>query len=599
MGMFYFSHEERNALKIFKKVRIDRLFFSSFAVFITALLLVFTWISYSITSRELADNTSFYQQDLLGELNKQIDIQLRSIEQMSLAASRNIDTIGFDPLEKDLFERQRRKKDLLNMLANITYSTTMVQSIYLYTDTPELTDSQAPVRFLDIREVKDESWYPEIQNNDFTWIADHTLQTNTGPQHFIGFARKVYNNSGKYYGLLVLNVKSSAIEQLVRGETEGRNRILLDAGGKTISSIGNPVLNESELNKIRAENNRSGSMHLPASEGREDALLVWNKTRSDWMLVEATPWRSIVNGSVRLAFILITVGLSAIFIASFFTLFLSRQFTKPIRLLLGIMGRVPASTGIPNLPTDYTNEFGNLFNGYRRQMERIEELLESLKAQHKRQREAEIHALQAMINPHFLYNTLDQLNWLAIESGQEKISEILSLMGKMFRIGLSNGETMIPVADEIMHIDCYLQIQKVRWGDRLSYTIEVDEEIKSLLIPRLTLQPFIENAIIHGFHGKRSGHIAVHAEMREKEVEFRIDDNGVGLRSDWNARKKRKTGGYGIRNVKDRIDAFWGAPYGVELQNRDGEGTRVTIVLPKMTNNPEAEARHDVESPHY
>lgn len=587
------------ALKLFKKVRIDRLFFSSFAVFITALLLIFTWISYSITSRELADNTSFYQQDLLGELNKQLDIQLRSIEQMSLAASRNIDTIGFDPLEKDLFERQRRKKDLLNMLANITYSTTMVQSIYLYTDTPELTDSQAPVRFFDIREVKDESWYPEIQNNDFTWIADHMLQTNTGPQHFIGFARKVYNNSGKYYGLLVLNVKASAIEQLVRGETEGRNRILLDAGGKTISSIGNPVLSESELNSIRADNHKSGSTRLPAAEGREDALLVWNKTHSDWMLIEATPWRSIVNGSVRLAFILITVGLSAIFIASFITLFLSRQFTKPIRLLLNIMGRVPASSGIPYLPTDYTNEFGNLFNGYRRQMERIEELLESLKAQHKRQREAEIQALQAMINPHFLYNTLDQLNWLAIESGQEKISEILSLMGKMFRIGLSNGETLIPVADEIMHMDCYLQIQKVRWGERLSYTIEVDEEIKSLLIPRLTLQPFVENAIIHGFHGRRSGHIVISASMGDNAVQYRIEDNGVGLRDDWNARKKRKTGGYGIRNVKDRIAAFWGAPYGVELQNREEEGTRVTIVLPIMTNNPESEERQDVESPHH
>ncbi|MBE1444960.1 sensor histidine kinase [Paenibacillus sp. OAS669] len=589
---------ELTVLNLFKKVRIDRLFFSSFAVFITALLLIFTWISYSFTSRELAENTSFYQQDLLGELNKQLDIQLRSIEQMSLAASRNIDTIGFDPLEKDSFERLRRKKDLLNMLANITYSTTMVQSIYLYTDTPELTDSQAPVRFLDLRGIKEESWYPEIQKNDFTWIADHMIQTNTGPQHFIGFARKVYNNSGKYYGLLVLNIKASAIEQLVRGETEGRSRILLDAGGKTISSIGNPVLSESELASIRAERNKSGSVRLPAAEGREDVLLVWNKTRSDWMLVETTPWSSIVTGSVRLAYVLITVGLSAIFIASFFTLFLSRQFTKPIRHLLAVMGGVPASTSISNLPTDYTNEFGNMFNGYRRQMERIEELLESLKEQHKRQREAEIHALQAMINPHFLYNTLDQLNWLAIESGQEKISEILSLMGKMFRIGLSNGETMIPVTDELLHADCYLQIQKVRWGERLSYTIHVDEEVKSLLIPRMTLQPFIENAIIHGFHGRRSGHIAIYGLLRDQHVEFRIEDNGAGLRDDWNTRKKRKTGGYGIRNVKDRIDAFWGAPYGVKLENREQEGTRVTIILPITMNRQEEVERYDVEGSH-
>ncbi|UUZ97384.1 histidine kinase [Paenibacillus sp. P25] len=90
--------------------------------------------------------------------------------------------------------------------------------------------------------------------------------------------------------------------------------------------------------------------------------------------------------------------------------------------------------------------------------------MESLQAQHKRQKEAEILALQAMINPHFLYNTLDQLNWMAIESGQEKISKMLSLVCKMFRIGLSNGETVILIPDEMTHVDCYLQIQKIRWG---------------------------------------------------------------------------------------------------------------------------------------
>ncbi|ULL18112.1 sensor histidine kinase [Paenibacillus sp. H1-7] len=588
---------------LFKRTRIDRLFFGSFAACIAVLLLVFTWISYHITSRELVNNTSYYQQDLLNELNKQLDIQLRSIEQMSLAASRNIDTVGFDPLEKDSFERLRRKKDLLNMLANITYSTTMVHSIYLYMENPDLTDSQAPVQFRDIRQVTGESWFPEIQNNDFTWIAEHTLATNTGPQKFIGFARKVYNNSGKYYGMLVLNVKASAIESLIRGGTDGRSRLLLDAGGKTISSIGGVKLSGEELNRIRSMPDSSGSIRLPAAAGREDSLLVWNKTRSDWVLIEATPWNSIVRGSVKLAFILVTIGLSAIFIASFFTLFLSRQFTKPIRQLVSIMGRLPASRPAGMLPTDYTNEFGTLFHGYRRQMERIDELLLSLKEQHKRQREAEIQALQAMINPHFLYNTLDQLNWMAIESGQEKISKMVSLMGKMFRIGLSNGETVIPIRDEISHVESYLQIQQIRWGDRLSYTIKTDEALLDLYIPRLTLQPFVENAVIHGFHGRRSGEIVIEMQGHDREIEFRIIDNGKGIDPDWDKRKPRKTGGYGFRNVKERIAAYFGAPYGVELYNREeleqSQGTVAVIRLPKIHNKQEAEERFDVESPNY
>ncbi|MCU6793048.1 sensor histidine kinase [Paenibacillus sp. WQ 127069] len=588
-------------MNLFKRVRIDRLFFGSFAAFIAVFLLIFTWISYSITARELVDNTSYYQQDLLNELNKQLDIQLKSIEQMSLAASRNINTISYDPLDPDLFGRLRRKDDIRNLLSSITYSTTMVQSIDLYMDNPSLTDSQSPVQFKDMQHVRGELWYPEVQNNDFAWIAEHTLPTNNGPQQFISFARKLYNNSDKYYGVLVLNVKASAIENLVRGETDGkqRNRVLLDAGGKMITSIGNTMLYESSLDRIRGKEGKSDYIHLPDVEG-EEALLVWSKVRSDWMLVEVTPWKNIIHGSVRLAYIIVSVGLTAILIASFFTLFLSRQFIKPIQLLLAIMDRVPANGSITDeLPTDYKNEFGSLFIGYRRQMERIEELMLSLQAQHRRQREAEIQALQAMINPHFLYNTLDQLNWLAIESGQEKISKILSLVGKMFRIGLSNGETMISIRDEITHVECYLQIQQIRWGDRISFTIEMDEGLKELYIPRLTLQPFVENAFIHGFHGRKTGAIHISGHVRDQEVEFRIIDNGAGIKPDWDRQKPRKTGGYGIRNVKERMAAYFGAPYGVSMKSLDGEGTQATILLPRIHNKQEAGEQFYVESSHY
>ncbi|MGO4268714.1 cache domain-containing protein, partial [Paenibacillus sp. TAF58] len=243
---------------LFKRVRIGRLFFGSFAAFIAVLLLISSWISYSLTSRELADNTANYQQDLLNELNKRLVTQLNSIEQMSNAASRNIDIIGYDPLETDLFERNKRKVDLSNLLASITYSTTMVQSIYLYIDRPFVTDAQGPIRVFDWRKLQDEDWFSDIQNNDFAWVKERTIQTYTGSLAVTGFARKLYNNSGIYYGMLLLNVKSSEIQNLIRGETEGRSRLLVDAGGRTITSIGNPHLPESELANIRQIKDKSG-----------------------------------------------------------------------------------------------------------------------------------------------------------------------------------------------------------------------------------------------------------------------------------------------------------------------------------------------------
>ena len=201
-----------------------------------------------------------------------------------------------------------------------------------------------------------------------------------------------------------------------------------------------------------------------------------------------------------------------------------------------------------------------------------------------------------MINPHFLYNTLDQLNWIAIDSGQEKISTIVSLMGKMFRIGLSNGETVIPIRDELTHVECYLQIQKIRWGERLTYAIDAEEELKELYISRLTIQPFVENAFIHGFHGRRTGEIRIALTCKGTDLEISITDNGVGLQPGWELPKPRKTGGYGVRNVMDRIAAYFGQPYGVTMRDRQEGGTEVVLLLPILHNKIEVEEAFHVES---
>lgn len=593
--MLIFSKEDAE-LNIFKKVSIGRLFFGIFAMFISVIFLIFSWISYTVTSRQLADNTSINQQALLNELNKQLIIQLKSLEQMSLAAVRNIEFIGYDPQESDLFERNKRKENLANSLASVTYSTAMIDSIYLYLNYPISSSGLESVKFYNLEDLKNDKWYSYIENSEFAWIPEHTIKSNVGNIQVISFARQIYI-SGKYLGVLTFNIKASQIQKLIQGETDGRSRLLFDTGNRIITSIGDPQLNNEVMKKFgeidevmrkseEKDNSLTGSIHLPNFQ--PDALLVWSRSPSNWVLVEITPWKDIVNGSVKLALILLSVGLIFIVIVSFFTLYLSRQFTKPIKLLVRQMKRLPSESLITDLPTDYCNEFGYLFDGYRKQIERIEELMQSLKSQNKRQRDAEIQALQAMINPHFLYNTLDQLNWMAIDSGQEKISEVLSLMGKMFRIGLSNGEKIISIEDEITHVECYLKIQQIRWGYRLSVEISVDQDIKAFYIPRLTLQPFVENAIIHGFHGRKTGAIRISVHKQNQDIKIEIRDNGVGIRSDWKAPKK-KTGGYGLCNVFKRMRAYFSPPYGVDISGIDGEGTRVIILLPQIENKDKVE----------
>jgi two-component system sensor histidine kinase YesM len=569
-----------------KKYRIDNLFFGIFAGFIIVLLFVVIWFSYSYSSRELVSNTSFYQQGLLNELYKQLTIQLNSIEQISLATSRNVGLMEFLEMKEAGYTRYVKQKEIEMFLAQITYSSTIIESIDLYMRNAPISKQDFAIRLIEHGDMFREKWYPALQNTDFIWIGENNIQTNKGNVAVISFARKIYSDFGQYQGLLMMNIKAPAIQSIIKGEKENlaSNRLLLDLNGRPITNIGDPLSQEQIAPYIGEMEDKSGYLRLSnvdVSGVNRDYLIVWsNFFDSDWLLVEITPWGEITQGSVKMAVVLSVIGLAAVIIALFFTLFISRQFTKPIRLLLMEMGNFTVKKPI-HLPMDYKNEFGVMFNGYRRLNNRILELYQSLKEQYKAQKEAELKALQAMINPHFLYNTLDQLNWMAIEQGQGKISHILELIGKMFRIGLSNGEGLITIREELTHMSCYIQIHQIGWGESLNFNIDVPEDFMDLYIPKLTLQPFVENAIMHGFHGRTGGFIEIKAVQEEDALLFSVSDNGVGIKSNWQA-NKRKTGGYGIRNVTERIEAYFDSPYGVQIVNKAEGGTIVYIRIPHL-----------------
>lgn len=576
--------------KMFKRYRIDYLLFGGLTSFVVILLTIVILLTYTLSTKELVRLTTYYQKENLNELYNKIEIQMRAIEQISLAATRNIVTTEYPDMTNDSYVNYQKREELETFLSNIAYSTPIIQSIELYTGNPIPSKSQSLVSFIDINQARDQSWYDSVENADFAWIGQHTITSNQGRIEVISIARKIYSNSGKYQGLLMVNLKASSIQNQISGEIPTSNRILLDSGGRVITYIGDPSLPTKIKSYLLDMNNESGyikvglpSTHDSASS-QKNTLMVWaTHYNSSCMLVQLTPLNQITKGSVHISAVLSLVGASAILIALLFTLYFSNLFITPIRQLLHEMGRYTANTNKVNLPEDYHNEFGVLFSGYRKLMDRIKSLYVSLENQYKEQKKAEIKALQAMINPHFLYNTLDQLNWMALTAGHDKLSQILELMGKMFRIGLSNGESLITIREEFTHALCYVQIQQLRWEEGLTVSVDLAEQLQEWYIPKMTLQPFIENAIMHGFNERLTGRITISAREDGGEVIVEITDDGVGLKHNWNAQREGNTGGYGIRNVKERFEAFFGTRYRVDIENNwEASGTRVTIQFPAL-----------------
>jgi two-component system sensor histidine kinase YesM len=571
----------------FKKFRIDSLFFRSFSILMIVVLACIIYVSYNISSKTLVATTSHYQQQLLDELNNEITTRLVMIEQLSLSTSRDNEMIALLRNNQDEFDRYRKIVNVQNTLANLTYSIPIIQGIDLYMERPLKNEANSYIQFQDIRELDKEGWTRYLDKSDSAWTAEHEIPSFQGNVPVLSFGRKILFNDTALVGVVVIHVKANEIRTLLTGHTSGSNRIMTDMNGQEFLKVGK-TLEQMELSQwVNMKTEQSGYVHIKGNSRMKDSLLVYSKlANSNWALVEMTSWSQITSGSVRLAEAISIIGVAAVLLVLALTLYLSRQFTKPIKTLVQAMTSYSLGGKKVNLPSDYQNEFGYLFAGYRKQNERIEELYVSLQRRYEQQRKAEIKALQANINPHFLYNMLDQLNWMAIEAGQNELSRILELMGQMFRIGLSNGDSFITVEKELEHITCYLEIQQLRWGEGLDYSIEAPPEVLELYIPKLTLQPFVENSIVHGFNARLTGNVQIRISRQEEALQILLLDDGIGLKQGAENPKKRHTGGYGLRNVKERIAGYFGDGYSVALTEREEGGTRAEILLPLLAEPP-------------
>ncbi len=277
--------------------------------------------------------------------------------------------------------------------------------------------------------------------------------------------------------------------------------------------------------------------------------------------------------------------------------------TQPLSRLAQRMRSVEYQNDMNGFDYPYKNEIGDLAQNFNSMLAHIHTLLEEkeqyiaqLRDENERvsieqqlKRRAELKALQAQINPHFLYNTLDSIRWKAERAGAKDISCMTTALATLFRIGLSRGREIISIGQEIDHVRSYLQIQKLRYGDKLSYDIQLEPELLALYTVKLILQPLVENAIYHGVkESEEPGMITITGRRTEKGLELRVTDNGPGippsklamLQADL-ARGLSVSGeGYGIFNVNERIRLYFGAEYGLKLTSEYGKGTVAVVQLP-------------------
>ena len=353
---------------------------------------------------------------------------------------------------------------------------------------------------------------------------------------------------------------------------------------------------------IDADRMKDAEGHFTTAGGKEYLIMETKSWVDNWTIYLAKDSSETLGELRTMQEIQSSLLIFIILLSTCLIYMIYRRFMKPLNRLVSLM--VQNSRSLEYTKVSYTkdNEIGTLGRYYNSMIEEIEDLvrmlqdkieqLEEEKAYNEwarnEKRKAEIKALQAQINPHFLYNALNSIVWTATENGDEEAASFTLRLADFYRTNLSDGREYITIKEELKHAENYLWIQTRRY-DRISYSFYCDEDLSSILIPKIIVQPLIENSIYHGIKPRKAeGEITISAGRLDRTIQITVRDNGIGIPGEQLSTIQAKlhegiidsSSGYGIYNVNSRIKLSYGTEYGLMISSEEGEGTEAVITLP-------------------
>lgn len=545
---------------------------------------------YSFSEAMEKKSNDFYWISLL-ETDRKLKFALNEITTISNSAitQQSVQQMLKQPEYAVTYEKRQEINNLINH--------PMIASFAFYSNDRLMYNTNGG---MELQELRQQAWYEAVEKAEGrpVWVGpgENGSAADGAPVLIQSRVIKDYY-SLEDIGTVVIYVKPDLLDQVFwEAATLKQGDILLvnQQGHIVFSKSGGHIGERTEFPFLSDSYKTNGKGYYIDQYAGEKSLITYSPSHNkDWFLVAITPSKLISAESVPIRNLALILGLISLVSAFLFDRFFVRRMVRSIISAVNGMKRVKQGIFVPipshNVAEDETDL---LIDGFNRMSTQIQELIGQVETEQARKKEAELQALVAQINPHFIYNSLESINSMAVLQGNKDISKMVVSLGKLLRISISEHHELIPLSMELEHVQHYMRIQKFRFEEKFDYGIELPNELRHYVTQKLIVQPIVENALYHGIEPmEESGLISIRVSEDSEDIVIDVEDNGPGFDPEtlmklWNSDpgqlKKYRENGVGLKNVHERLRIRFGSRYGLMICSSPGYGSLIRIRIPKI-----------------
>ncbi|GGA17105.1 sensor histidine kinase YesM [Paenibacillus marchantiophytorum] len=588
----------------------------TFIMLFSVTLFILAWLTYVLTTRENKNRTLDLVNTSITQMSTTIDLYIQDMERLSLS-------IFSDPIIQRVmrapnpdFGAQYDSNEMSYRLIQFTYPWPYIQGVYLFAEDGRTFNmskgSSMPFEY----SIRQEPWYSlistEREPSIFYWPTGPESTATINPEQVFSLIRSIHDiTTGKKLGYLKIDLHVQVMKSILFNAVFRKDKndlplryMLLDSQEHVMFDSQSSLTGQQLPGELAAAlANKEGKVFWSG----KDYLYSTNLSKyNKWMIIAITPYSEVVKQSVKIRNLIVLLGAVTLLLVGIASYLISVSIVRPLSSLIMVMKRVERGDfKVRAVPNEQQDEIGLLSRVFNLMLESVDRMINQVFQSNIREKDAQVMALQAQINPHMLFNTLNIMKALSRKKEAHDVADLVEDLAELFRYSMKGWSKPVMLAQEMDHVESYIRIQQTRFQQRLSYHAFVPSTLMNAQVVKISIQPLVENAIIHGLEKRMEGctielhaHVRSHPEDARQELEISVTDTGVGMSGQqvrllndifqavdvpFHEVPESKSG-IGLLNIHKRIRLLFGVPYGLRVESEEGVGTRISLHVPYWTS---------------